>query len=92
MGAQLVKEVASKTSNVAGDGTTTATVLAEAIYEEGLRNVTAGANPIALKRGIEKAVAAVVDCIGKQSSPIKDKSEIARSRRSPPTTTRRSAA
>ena len=77
MGAQLVKEVSTKTSNVAGDGTTTATVLAESIYEEGLRNVTAGANPIALKRGMEKAVLAVVEQIHKQSKPIKDKSEIA---------------
>ena len=59
MGAQMVKEVASKTSDVAGDGTTTATVLAQAIYREGAKNVTAGANPMALKRGIEKAVAAI---------------------------------
>ena len=58
MGAQMVREVASKTSDIAGDGTTTATVLAEAIYREGLRNVTAGANPMALQRGIQKAVAA----------------------------------
>ncbi|MDH4223643.1 MAG: chaperonin GroEL, partial [candidate division Zixibacteria bacterium] len=61
MGAQMVKEVASKTSDVAGDGTTTATVLAQAIYREGLKNVTAGANPMALKRGIEKAVASVIE-------------------------------
>ena len=61
MGAQMVKEVASKTSDVAGDGTTTATVLAEAIFREGLRNVTAGANPMALKRGIDKAVEKVID-------------------------------
>src|SRR4030067_1173716 len=61
MGAQLVREVASKTSDVAGDGTTTATVLAQAIYREGLKNVTAGANPIGLKRGIEKAVKQVVE-------------------------------
>src|SRR5471030_2899173 len=60
MGAQMVKEVATKTSDVAGDGTTTATVLAQAIFREGLKNVTAGANPMAIKRGIEKAVAAVV--------------------------------
>jgi chaperonin GroEL len=79
MGAQLVKEVATKTSDVAGDGTTTATVLAEAIFEEGLRNVTAGANPIALKRGIEKAVAAVVDYIGKQSSPSRTRARSPRS-------------
>jgi len=58
MGAQMVREVASKTSDIAGDGTTTATVLAEAIYREGLRNVTAGANPMALQRGIQKAVTA----------------------------------
>jgi chaperonin GroEL len=77
MGAQMVKEVASKTSDVAGDGTTTATVLAEAIYREGLRNVTAGANPMALKRGIEKAVAAVVTALGKSSKKVKDTSEIA---------------
>ncbi|MCK4271247.1 chaperonin GroEL, partial [bacterium] len=61
MGAQMVKEVASKTSDVAGDGTTTATILAQAIFREGLRNVTAGANPMALKRGIEKAVDTVVE-------------------------------
>src|SRR4030095_10807468 len=61
MGAQMVKEVATKTSDLAGDGTTTATVLAQAIVREGLRNETAGANPMALKRGIEKAVAAVVE-------------------------------
>src|SRR3989338_699564 len=59
MGAQMVKEVASKTSDAAGDGTTTATILAQAIYREGLKNVTSGANPMELKRGIEKAVAAV---------------------------------
>src|SRR5436853_734542 len=61
MGAQMLKEVASKTSDIAGDGTTTATVLAQAIYREGLKNVTAGANPMGLKRGIEKAVDAVVE-------------------------------
>ncbi len=60
MGAQMVKEVASKTSDIAGDGTTTATVLAEAIFKEGLKNVTAGANPMSLKRGIDKAVDAIV--------------------------------
>src|SRR6185369_122668 len=59
MGAQMVKEVASKTSDIAGDGTTTATVLAQAIYREGAKNVTAGANPMAVKRGIEQAVAAI---------------------------------
>ena len=61
MGAQMVREVASKTSDVAGDGTTTATVLAEAIYHEGLKAVAAGANPMALKRGIDKAVEAIVE-------------------------------
>ncbi len=77
MGAQMVKEVASKTSDIAGDGTTTATVLAEAIYREGLKNVTAGHNPMALKRGIEKAVAAVVDGIHDMSQPTAGKTEIA---------------
>jgi chaperonin GroEL len=76
MGAQLVKEVAAKTSDVAGDGTTTATVLAEAIFEEGLKNVTAGANPIGIKRGIDKAVAAVVANLRKHSTPVKGKKEI----------------
>src|SRR5512139_2164758 len=73
MGAQMVREVASKTSDVAGDGTTTATVLAQAIYREGIKNVTAGANPMAVKRGIEKAVAAVVDELKKLSKPVKGK-------------------
>ena len=77
MGAQMVKEVASKTSDIAGDGTTTATVLAEAIYREGLKNVTAGHNPMALKRGIEKAVAAVVGEIEGISQPTAGKTEIA---------------
>jgi len=78
MGAQLVKEVAEKTSDVAGDGTTTATVLAEAIFREGLKNVTAGANPAALKRGIEKSVERVTEELQKKlSKPIKDKKEIA---------------
>ena len=72
MGAQMVKEVASKTNDVAGDGTTTATVLAEAIYREGLKNVTAGSNPMELKRGIEKAVEAVVADIAKMSKGVKD--------------------
>ena len=71
MGAQMVREVASKTSDVAGDGTTTATVLGQAIYREGSKNVTAGANPMALKRGIEKAVAAVVGSLEKLSKPVK---------------------
>src|SRR5678815_1627441 len=68
MGAQLVKEVAAKTSDLAGDGTTTATVLAEAIFEEGLKNVTAGANPVSLKRGIDKAVAQAVESLKKIST------------------------
>ena len=67
MGAQLVKEVATKTNDVAGDGTTTATVLAQAMVTHGMRNVAAGANPMALKRGIEKAVAAVVESLKSQS-------------------------
>jgi chaperonin GroEL len=73
MGAQMVKEVASKTSDVAGDGTTTATVLAQAIYREGSKNVTAGANPMAVKRGIEKAVVAVTEELKKLSKPVKGK-------------------
>ncbi len=77
MGAQMVKEVASKTSDTAGDGTTTATVLAEAIYTEGLRNVVAGANPMALKTGIEKAVEAIVEEIKNQAIKIKGKDEVA---------------
>ena len=70
MGAQMVKEVASKTSDVAGDGTTTATVLAQAIYREGAKNLTAGANPIAVKRGIEQAVAAITTELQKMSKPV----------------------
>ena len=77
MGAQMLKEVASKTSDIAGDGTTTATVLAQAIVREGLKNVTAGANPMGLKRGIDKAVDAVVDDLKKMSKSTKDKKEIA---------------
>jgi chaperonin GroEL len=77
MGAQLVREVASKTSDVAGDGTTTATVLAHAIYREGIKNVTAGANPMDLKRGIEKAVDVIIDELKKLSKPVQDKKEIA---------------
>jgi chaperonin GroEL len=77
MGAQMVKEVASKTSDVAGDGTTTATVLAQAVFREGLKNVTAGANPMGLKRGIEQAVEKVVDELKKMSKTTKDKKEIA---------------
>ena len=76
MGAQMVREVASKTSDVAGDGTTTATVLAEAIYREGLRNVTAGANPMALQRGISKAVERAVEELNRISKKVKDRSEI----------------
>jgi chaperonin GroEL len=77
-GAQLVREVATATNDVAGDGTTTATVLAQSIVREGLRNVAAGANPLALKRGIEKAVDQVVDSIGKQSKEISGKDQISR--------------
>jgi chaperonin GroEL len=77
LGAQLVKEVATKTNDVAGDGTTTATVLAQALVREGMRNVTAGASPTGLKRGIEKAVDAVVESIKSQAKEIDDKSEIA---------------
>jgi chaperonin GroEL len=77
MGAQMVKEVASKTADMAGDGTTTATVLAEAIYQEGLRNVTAGANPMEIKKGIELAVNTVVEELKNISKPIKDAKEIA---------------
>ncbi len=76
MGAQMVKEVASKTSDVAGDGTTTATVLAQAIYREGMKNVTAGANPMELKRGVDKAVEVVVEQIKKLSSPTRERREI----------------
>jgi chaperonin GroEL len=76
MGAQMVREVASKTSDTAGDGTTTATVLAEAIYREGLKFVTAGANPIGIQRGINKAVEAAVEQLGKISKKVKDKEEI----------------
>src|SRR5208337_2279287 len=77
MGAQLVREVASKTSDVAGDGTTTATVLAEFIFREGLRNVTAGANPTSLQRGIQKAVEAVVAELAKISKKVSERTEIA---------------
>jgi chaperonin GroEL len=77
MGAQMVKEVASKTSDVAGDGTTTATILAQAIYREGARLVAAGTNPMALKRGIDRAVTLVVDELHKISKPTKDQKEIA---------------
>ncbi len=77
MGAQMLKEVASKTSDIAGDGTTTATVLAQAIFKEGLKNVTAGANPMGLKRGIERAVEVVTEELKKLSKSTKDKKEIA---------------
>ena len=77
MGAQLVKEVASKTADAAGDGTTTATVLAQSIYTHGIKNVAAGANPMDLKRGIDRAVEAVVDSLRKQSRKLKDSAEIA---------------
>jgi chaperonin GroEL len=77
MGAQLVKEVASKTADAAGDGTTTATVLTQSIFSHGIKNVAAGANPMDLKRGIDKAVTAVIDSLKKQSKKIKDSSEIA---------------
>ena len=76
MGAQMVREVASKTANTAGDGTTTATVLAEAIYREGIRNVAAGANPVYLKRGIDKGVKAAVESFSRLSKPVKDTSDI----------------
>ncbi|MBI5836474.1 MAG: chaperonin GroEL [Candidatus Eisenbacteria bacterium] len=76
MGAQMVREVASKTSDVAGDGTTTATVLAESIFREGLKNVTAGSSPMAIKRGIEKSVEAIVAELKKLSKPVKDNKEI----------------
>src|SRR6476469_8946176 len=76
MGAQMVREVASKTSDAAGDGTTTATVLAEAIFREGLKHVTSGANPIGIQRGIQKAVDAASDHLGKIAKKVKDKEEI----------------
>src|SRR5947208_6609584 len=76
MGAQMVKEVATKTSDLAGDGTTTATVLAQAIYREGLKSVTAGANPMALKRGIESAVETVVNELKKISVPTSGRKDI----------------
>src|SRR6266513_3944303 len=77
MGAQLAKEVATKTNDVAGDGTTTATVLARAMVHLGMRNVAAGANPMALKRGIEKAVAATVEHLGKQALDVEGRDEVA---------------
>src|SRR3981189_2514219 len=77
MGAQLLKEAATKTNDIAGDGTTTATVLAQAIVNEGFKNVTAGANPLLLKRGIERGVAAVVENLKKMSTPVADQTKIA---------------
>src|SRR5512132_424213 len=77
LGAELVKEVAKKTDDVAGDGTTTATVLAQALVRQGLRNVAAGANPIALKRGIEEAVAAVTEALAHQAQDVQTREQIA---------------
>src|SRR5689334_14033069 len=77
LGAELVKEVAKKTDEIAGDGTTTATVLAQALVHEGFRNVAAGANPIALKRGIEQAVAAVTEALGRQARDVETREQIA---------------
>jgi chaperonin GroEL (HSP60 family) len=91
MGAQMVREVASKTSDVAGDGTTTATVLAQAIYREGSKLVAAGHNPMEIKRGIDKAVEAVVESSRSLSKPTKDRRRSPRSAPSAPTATRRSA-
>ena len=89
MGAQLVKEAASKTSDIAGDGTTTATVLAEAIFKEGYRNLTAGADAMALARGIRKAVEAILEDLKKQAMPVKgDRRKSPTWRPCPPTTTR----
>src|SRR5262245_37890997 len=76
MGAQMVREVASKTSDIAGDGTTTATVLAQAIYREGVKNVVSGANPMDIKRGIDRAVEAVVDSLKKQKVDVSDNKTI----------------
>jgi len=91
MGAQMVKEVASKTSSVAGDGTTTATIYAEAIFDEGLKNVAAGANAMELKRGIEMAVEAVVEALKKMSTNVKGREQIAQWVRARPIRTGRSA-
>src|SRR5574343_1629901 len=77
MGAQMVKEVASKTNDDAGDGTTTATVLAQSLFREGAKIVSAGHNPMSIKRGIDKAVATVTDALKKMSKPVKGKQEIA---------------
>ncbi len=78
MGAQLVREVATKTNDAAGDGTTTATVLAQAMVTEGMKNVTAGANPMDIRRGIQKAVAKAVEAIKAHSQKVKDSKDIAR--------------
>ena len=78
MGAQLIREVATKTNDVAGDGTTTATLLAQAITREGLKNLSAGANPMVMRKGIEKAVAAAVDAIKANSVPVNGSEDIAR--------------
>jgi len=91
MGAQMVREVASKTNDIAGDGTTTATVLAEAIYKEGLKNVTAGANPTSLQRGIQKAVDALVAELGLSPRRSRTARRSPRSPPFPPTGIRRSA-
>ena len=91
MGAQMVREVASKTSDVAGDGTTTATVLAQAIFREGVKTVAAGANPMALKRGIDQAVELIVEEIKKLAKPVKG-DMIAQGALCPPTGMQRSAA
>src|SRR5471032_714090 len=91
MGAQMVREVASKTNDAAGDGTTTATILARAIVREGSKAVSAGMNPMDLKRGIEKAVEAVVADLKKRSKKVKSNEEIGRSARSPRTATPPSA-
>jgi len=91
MGAQMVKEVASQTSDLAGDGTTTATVLAQSILTEGLKSVAAGMNPMDLKRGIDKAVTASVDALKELSEPTADDNAIAQVARSPRTPTPRSA-
>ena len=77
MGAKLVIEVAQKTSDLAGDGTTTATVLARAIFKEGLRNIVAGSNPTAIRRGIDKAVAAATEQLFEMGRPVKNKQEVA---------------
>ena len=77
MGAQMVKEVASKTSDIAGDGTTTATILAQAVFNDGVKLVAAGRNPMAIKRGIDKAVEKIVAELGKLAKPTRDQKEIA---------------